>query len=184
MAEGRDMLDLFASTGGFSVSAAAGGARSVHLVDLAAPAIEAAGRNLEHNLRLREVRQCQVRTTVGDAFDVMQELGRSSAVADRYDLVVVDPPSFAQNQASVERALRAYGKLTRLAVALVRPGGMLVQASCSSRVDADAFAGTVHDAARRTGRAFHEVRRTGHPVDHPIGFSQGAYLKAIFARVD
>lgn len=184
MAEGRDVLDVFASTGGFSVSAAAGGARSVHLVDLAAPAIEAARRNIEHNLRLREVRDCQVRTTVGDAFDVMQELGRSSATADRYDVVVVDPPSFAQNQASVDRALRAYGKLTRLAVALVRPGGMLVQASCSSRVDTDAFANTVHDGARRASRGFHEVRRTGHAVDHPIGFSQGAYLKAIFARID
>ena len=184
MAEGRDVLDVFASTGGFSVSAAAGGARSVHLVDLAAPAIETARRNLEHNMRLREVRECTVRTTVGDAFDVMQALARSTSTGDRYDLVVVDPPSFAQNQASVDRALRAYGKLTRLAVALVRPGGMLVQASCSSRVDTDAFASTVHDAARRTGRAFHEIRRTGHAVDHPIGFSQGAYLKAIIARVD
>jgi 23S rRNA (cytosine1962-C5)-methyltransferase len=198
MAAGRDVLDVFASTGGFSVSAAAGGARSVHLVDLAAPAIETARRNLEHNMRLREVRECSVRTTVGDAFEVMQALGRDASGdrhdpdrygpdrydPDRYDLVIVDPPSFAQNQASIDRALRAYGKLTRLAVALIRPGGMLVQASCSSRVDTDSFASTVHDAARRSGRAFHEVRRTGHPVDHPIGFSQGAYLKAIFARVD
>lgn len=156
----------------------------MHLVDLAGPAIEAARRNLAHNMRLREVRECAVRATVGDAFEVMQSLGRSGAPADRYDLVIVDPPSFAQNQANVERAVRAYGKLTRLAVALVRPGGTLVQASCSSRVDADTFAHTVHDAARRTGRGFHEVRRTGHALDHPIGFAQGAYLKAIIARID
>lgn len=181
MADGRDVLDVFASTGGFALSAAAGGARSVHLVDLAAPAIETARRNLALNDRLV---RAAIRTTVGDAFEVMQQLGRSGSPADRYDLVVVDPPSFAQNQASVERALRAYGKLTRLAVALVRPGGTLLQASCSSRVDADAFAHAVHDAARRAGRHLHEVRRTGHAVDHPIGFAQGAYLKAIIARVD
>ena len=65
----------------------------------------------------------------------------------------------------------------------MRPGGMLVQASCSSRVDADTFAHTVFDAARHAGKTLHEVRRTGHAIDHPIGFSQGAYLKAIFARV-
>jgi 23S rRNA (cytosine1962-C5)-methyltransferase len=181
MADGRDVLDVFASTGGFSVSAAAGGARSVHLVDQSGPAIETARRNLELNDRL--VRRCAVRTTVGDAFEVMQALGRSDDQRDRYDLVVVDPPSFAPNQASVERAVRAYAKLTRLAVALLRPGGTLVQASCSSRVDADTFAATVHDAARRAGRPLHEIRRTGHPVDHPIGFTHGAYLKAIFARV-
>ena len=148
MAEGKDVLDVFASTGGFSLAAAAGGARSVHLVDLSAPALAAARRNLDHNSRLREVRDCAVHTTVGDAFEVLDQLGRSTAAGDRFDIVVLDPPSFAQNQAGVDRALRAYGRLTKLGVALVRPGGMLVQASCSSRVDADTFAHTVFDAAR------------------------------------
>jgi 23S rRNA (cytosine1962-C5)-methyltransferase len=183
MAEGRDVLDVFASTGGFALAAAAGGARSVHLVDLSAPALAAARRNFDLNSRLREVRACAVHVTVGDAFEVLDKLGRSAAAGDRFDVVVLDPPSFAQNQAGVDRALRAYGRLTKLGVALVRPGGMLVQASCSSRVDADTFAHTVFDAARRAGHTLHEVRRTGHAIDHPIGFSQGAYLKAIFARV-
>ena len=184
LSAGCDVLDLFASTGGFSVAAAAGGARSVHLVDLSAPAIDTARRNLAHNQRLREVRECAVRTTVGDAFHVLAELGRRAEHdADRYDIVVLDPPSFASSRAQVERALGAYAKLTRLGVAMLRPGGLLVQASCSSRVTADDFFSTVLESARRSGRPLREIRRTGHAVDHPIGFPQGAYLKALFARV-
>jgi 23S rRNA (cytosine1962-C5)-methyltransferase len=179
---GCDVLDVFCSTGGFALNAAAGGARSVHLVDLSAPAIAAAERNIAHNRRLHEVRECAFHTTVGDAFEVMDALGRRVARdADRFDLVVIDPPSFAMSQGNVDRALRAYAKLTRLGVALLRPGGLLVQASCSSRVTADDFYATVLDAARRADRPLHEVRRTGHAVDHPIGFPQGAYLKALFA---
>jgi len=179
MAAGRDVLDVFASTGGFSVAAAAGGARSVHLVDQSAPALSAAERNLAHNRRLREVRECTIRTTVGDAFDVLAALGRrAQRDSDRFDIVILDPPSFASNQAQVDRALRAYAKLTRLGIALLRPGGVLVQASCSSRVAADQFFDTVLGVAN-----LHEIRRTGHPVDHPVGFPQGAYLKALFATM-
>jgi len=181
IAAGRDVLDAFASTGGFALAAAAGGARSVHLVDQSAPALAAGQRNLAHNLRLREVRECAIHTTVGDAFDVLAALGRRDA--ERFDLVVLDPPSFASRQSHVDRALRSYAVLTRLGVALLRPGGVLVQASCSSRVTADQFFETVLTAARDAGRPLRETRRTGHAVDHPIGFPEGAYLKAIFAQV-
>ena len=184
IAGGRDVLDVFASTGGFALAAAAGGARSVHLVDQSAPALAAAERNLAHNRRLREVRECAIRTTVGDAFDVLAALDRrAEREADRFDVVVLDPPSFASRQSHVDRALRAYAALTRLAVALLRPGGVLVQASCSSRVTADQFFETVLEAARHAGRPLRETRRTGHAVDHPISFPEGAYLKAIFATV-
>jgi 23S rRNA (cytosine1962-C5)-methyltransferase len=182
IAAGTDVLDVFASTGGFALAAAAGGARSVHMVDLAAPALATAERNIAHNRHVREVRACTVRTTVGDAFDVLDAIGkRARTDIDRFDVVVLDPPSFAQNQASVDRALRAYGRLTRLGVAVLRRGGTLVQASCSSRVTDDQFFDTVHAAARDAGCTLHEVRRTGHAVDHPITFKHGAYLKAIFA---
>ena len=184
LAADRDVLDVFASTGGFALSGAAGGARSVHLVDQSAPAIAAAERNLAHNRRIREVRDCTIRTTVGDAFDVLAALvRRATRESDRFDVVVLDPPSFASRQSQVDRALRAYAALTRLGVALLRPGGTLVQASCSSRVTADDFFDTVFAAARDAGRPLHEIRRTGHAVDHPISFPQGAYLKALFADV-
>jgi 23S rRNA (cytosine1962-C5)-methyltransferase len=179
MAAGAAVLDVFASTGGFSVSAAAGGATSVHLVDQSEPALETARRNLAHNRDRPEVRNCSVHTTAGDAFDVLADLATRD---EQYDLVIVDPPSFASNQGAVERALAAYGRLTRLALAVTERGGTLVQASCSSRVTTDDFVRAVLDAAASAKRDVHEIRRTGHAVDHPIGFEYGAYLKAIYLR--
>ena len=105
MASGASVLDVFAGTGGFSLAAAAGGASSVHLIDQSAPALETAKKNLAHNHRLGEVRRCQVHTTVGDAFKVMAAL---TAKRERFDIIIVDPPSFASNQAAVPRALAAY----------------------------------------------------------------------------
>ena len=181
MARGASVLDVFASTGGFSLAAAAGGATSVHLVDQSGPALETAERNLAHNRHLAEVRRCAVHTTVGDAFDVLTRLGERD---ERFDIVIVDPPSFASNQGAVERALAAYARLTRLALAVTKRGGTLVQASCSSRVTADDFVRTVLDAAASARRDVSEIRRTGHAVDHPVGFEFGSYLKAVFLRVD
>ena len=180
MAKGADVLDVFASTGGFSLAAAAGGASSVHLIDQSAPALETAKQNLAHNHRLGEVRRCQVHTTTGDAFKVMAAL---TAKRERFDIVIVDPPSFASNQAAVPRALAAYTRLTHLALGLVKPGGTLLMSSCSSRVTSDEFASTVLAAAATAGADVHETRRTGHAVDHPIGFEFGAYLKAVYLSV-
>ena len=117
---------------------------------------------------------------VGDAFDVMVALGRTHR---DFDIVVVDPPSFAQRQSSVDVAVRAYTRLTHLALRLVRPGGLLVQASCSSRVPADLFYATVLDAAESAGREMRQQVRTGHDVDHPVTYPEGAYLKAGFWHV-
>lgn len=180
MAEGLDVLDVFASTGGFSLCAAAGGARSVHMIDQSAPAIETARRNIAHNRHLPEVRRCAVHATVGDAFEV---LARLASRDERFDLVVVDPPSFASNQGAVPRALAAYARLTRLALAVTKPGGTLVQCSCSSRVPTDEFVQAVLDAAASAGRDAHITRRTGHAVDHPIGFEHGEYLKTVYLAV-
>jgi len=181
MAAGRDVLDVFASTGGFSVHAAAGGARSVHAVDLSAPTLAAAEHNMALNAHLDAVAACAFTTEVGDAFEVMVRLARAGR---RFDLVVVDPPSFAQRASDVAGALRAYTRLTHLALRLVRPGGVLVQASCSSRVTGEQFYGAVLDAADTAGRSLVEIVRTGHDADHPIGFREGGYLKAGFWRVD
>jgi 23S rRNA (cytosine1962-C5)-methyltransferase len=179
-ASGARVLDVFACTGGFSLAAAAGGARSVRSVDVSPGALEAARRNMAHNRHLAPVRRCRHDTTAGDAFEVMAKL---RTTGERFDVVVVDPPSFAHNQAGVAGALRAYRRLTDLAVHLVEDGGLLVHASCSSRVPADDFFDEVHRAAAHARYQLEEVRRTGHPVDHPIGFQHGAYLKALFARV-
>ena len=180
MSAGRDVLDVFASTGGFSVHAAAGGARSVLAVDISAPTLAAAEHNMALNHEREAVAACAFSTEVGDAFEVMVSLARAG---NTYDLVVVDPPSFAQRQANVEGALRAYTRLTHLALRLVRPGGTLMAASCSSRVGAEQFFDTVLDAAEAAGRSLRELTRTGHDVDHPVAFREGAYLKAGFWQV-
>jgi 23S rRNA (cytosine1962-C5)-methyltransferase len=180
MSSGHDVLDVFAATGGFSVHAAAGGARSVHSVDLSAPTLAAATRNMARNRSNINVAGCAHTVQVGDAFVVMADLARAGR---RFGVVVVDPPSFAQRQASIDTALRAYTRLTHLAVRLIEPGGVLVQASCSSRVTSDAFYDTVETAAVAAGRPLRLLQRTGHDVDHPVGFAQGEYLKAGFWTV-
>lgn len=177
---GRRVLDVFSCAGGFSVYAAAGGARSVHSVDISPAAIASARRNMGHNSSLPAVAACRHETTTGDAMEVMARL---AVEGDRFDLVVVDPPSFASNKSQVSGALRSYGRLTQLAVALIEPGGTLVQASCSSRVSAIDLEVTVDHAAADAGVRLTDLDRTGQPVDHPVGFPQGAYLKALFATV-
>jgi 23S rRNA (cytosine1962-C5)-methyltransferase len=122
-----------------------------------------------------------VHTSTGDAFVEMERLRRRE---QRFDLIVIDPPSFAQREVDVPNAVRAYARLTKAAVGLVEGGGSLVQSSCSSRVTADEFFTTVHEAAASAGVELLEIRRTGHPVDHPIGFEHGAYLKTLYARVE
>jgi 23S rRNA (cytosine1962-C5)-methyltransferase len=180
LVDGLRVLDVFASTGGFSVNAAAGGATEVVAVDLSAPTLAAAGRNMRHNLHLAAVAACTFRPVVGDAFVEMDRLSPKG----KFDVVVIDPPSFAQRQADVAKALSAYSTLTEKGVRLLRPGGLLVQCSCSSRVTAADFFATVARAAARAGRPLEELRRTGHPVDHPVTFPEGAYLKAVFAVVN
>ncbi len=180
LAEGQRVIDVFSCTGGFSVHAAAGGATEVRSVDLSGPAVDAAKRNMAHNADVSAVAAATHIGHHGDAFEVMDGLVRRG---ERFGLVVVDPPSFAQRQASVAGALAAYQRLTRLGLALTDTDGVLVQASCSSRVTADEFFAGVHATARSVGVDLDELDRTGHPLDHPIGFPQGAYLKALFARV-
>lgn len=180
LAGGKDVLNVFAYTGAFSVYAARGGARTVVDVDASAPALAAAERNLAHNRHVPAVASAQHETVVGDAFETLARMGESGR---RFDLVIVDPPAFARARAQVDRALSAYRSLTELSLRVLSPGGTLVQASCLSRVDAEAFFAAVHGAARRAGRPLRELERTGHPLDHPVTFDEGAYLKCLFAAV-
>jgi 23S rRNA (cytosine1962-C5)-methyltransferase len=178
LADGARVLDVFSCTGGFSVHAAAGGARLVVSVDQSAQALAAAEHNMALNADRSAVAACTHQTVQGDAFAVMEAAARRG---ERFDLVVIDPPSFASKQNAVAGALIAYGRLTKLGVALCADGGTLVQASCSSRVLAEDFKAVVLGAAADSGVSLDDVISTGHAVDHPVGFGQGAYLKAIFA---
>jgi 23S rRNA (cytosine1962-C5)-methyltransferase len=177
LAAGKRVLNVFAYTGGFSVYAAAGGAREVVSLDVSAPALAHAARNFALNQALPAVAACQHSTWAADAFEALAGL----AAQPPFDLVVVDPPALAKQAAETQPALRAYERLTRLSLAALAPGGTLVIASCSSRVSAVAFFAAVQRAARAAGRPLVEFDRTGHAIDHPVRFPEGAYLKCVYA---
>lgn len=178
LAARKKTLNVFAYSGGFSVYAAAGSAPSVVSLDLSVPALADAEANFRRNRAIPAVAACRHQTMAGDAFDALADLGRTGA---RFDLVIVDPPAFAKRESEAPRALQAYARLTKLALGATRPGGTVVLASCSSRVSADDFFAAVTNAAAEVRRPLHEIERTGHALDHPIGFPEGAYLKCLFA---
>ncbi len=181
-AGGQRVLDVFSYNGGFGLHAAAAGAYSVLSIDSSTHALASAGHNMALNTDRAEVRACQQQTMAADAFEALTKLHADERT---FELVVVDPPSFAQNQGDVDKALGAYSKLTSLALNVTAPGGVLVMASCSSRVSPDAFYATVHNAAIRAEKPLYEIERTGHAADHPVpeSFPEGRYLKCLFARV-
>ena len=175
LSKAKSVLNVFAYTGGFSVYAARGGAKEVVSVDVSVPALEAAVRNMAYNnLTVPH------KTIAEDAFDVLVRMASKKRL---FDVVIIDPPMFAQSEKQIASALSAYRKLTRLGLNVLRKGGILVQASCSSRVESDSFFESIHRSAQEAGRKLKELERTGHALDHPIGFKEGAYLKCLFARV-
>ncbi|HET7142573.1 MAG TPA: hypothetical protein VFI68_01025, partial [Anaerolineales bacterium] len=147
-------------------------------VDINAAAIQAAMNNFSHNQQIPAVKAAIHETVAADAFEVLAQLESQKRV---FDLVIIDPPAFAQNQNQIEAWLSAYRKLTRLGLGVLRSGGTFVQASCSSRIDAETFFANIHRSAEESNRRLIEIERSGHALDHPIKFEQGAYLKCLFA---
>lgn len=176
-----DVLDVFAYSGAFSLYAARGGANSILSTDVSAPALQTARENFALNMDNPHIARARHEILVGDAFEIMRGLKTQGRL---FDMVIVDPPSFAKSSAEAPGALESYTSLTRLALGALQRGGMLVIASCSSRVSSDAFYQTVFKAAEQSGRHLSEYKRSGHALDHPISFPEGAYLKCLFATAD
>lgn len=179
LAEGKTVLDVFSYNGGFSVNAAAGGAKSVTSLDISSPALSSAIDNMKLNQNNSKVANCEHHTLVADAFVGLKQLAREKR---SFDMLIVDPPTFASSQQQVEGALQAYENLIYLALDVLKPGGTLVMASCSSRIPAEKFFDLVDLIAMRAGRPLKEIERTQHGIDHPITFPYGAYLKCLFAK--
>jgi 23S rRNA (cytosine1962-C5)-methyltransferase len=148
-------------------------------VDSSPQAIAAAQRNMELNADRPEVAACRHETIVGEAFATLEKL---VAEKRRFDIVIVDPPSFARNALSVPKAMKAYERLAELSAPLVEIGGLLVSASCSARVAMPDFLRAVHAGAAHAGYELDEEGRTEHALDHPIGFAEGGYLKALYSH--
>ncbi len=180
LARSRDTLNLFAYSGAFSLYAARGGARRIVSQDLSAPALAAAQENFTRNHDHPNIAAAQHELLQGDAFAALQQL---HAAGSRFDLVVVDPPSFANTLAELPAALRAYGRLAEGTLRLLRPQGVLVMASCTARVAPDRFYETILRTAAEAGLELHEIERRGHALDHPVTFREGRYLKCLFARL-
>jgi 23S rRNA (cytosine1962-C5)-methyltransferase len=174
----KRVLNMFSYTGSFSVYAARGGAQKVVSVDLSKPALAAAQRNFSYNQSDPAIAACQHEFHAGDAFELLQDFANNKMT---FEMLILDPPSFAKRKSEIEKALSAYYRLTSLGLKVLSPGGILVQASCSSRVNQSAFFEIIHRAAQQSGRRLREIERTSHPIDHPIKFPDGEYLKCLFA---
>jgi 23S rRNA (cytosine1962-C5)-methyltransferase len=177
LAAGKRVLNLFSYTGAFSISCIAGGASHVTSVDIAAPAIEAAARNVAHNGFPSSSHE-------GVAADVFEFLAAAKARGQSWDLVIADPPSFASSRAELFGALRAYKKLHAAALGVLAPGGLYAGASCTAQVSPDAFRQTMAEGAARADRRLTVVREVAHAPDHPYaaGHLEGRYLKFVLCR--
>lgn len=175
---GKEVLNVFAYTGGFAVHAAGAGAGPITNVDSSVAVLEQAERNMAHNGFDRPGDDY----LAGDAFEVLRHYRDTER---EFDLIILDPPKFAHSQRDVQPACRGYKDLNWLAFRLLRPGGLLATFSCSGLVDADLFQKVVFGAAVDAGRDAQILFRLGQAPDHPIllTFPESAYLKGFLLRV-
>jgi len=174
LAEGREVLDAFCYTGGFSIAALAGGAKHVTAVDSSAAAIEIAKENLGANA----IDASKIDFQQADVF-AYQRLLRDRG--ESFGLIVLDPPKFAPTAAQVKNAARAYKDINLMAFKLLAPGGLLATFSCSGGVSAELFQSIVAGAASDAGAEAKIIDRFGAAADHPValGFPEGDYLKGL-----
>ena len=172
--DGQRVLNVFAFSGGFSVYAALGGAQSVASLDQSPHALEAADRNWRLNA---DFHQAAHEILQGDAFELLEQLGEKGR---KFDLVILDPPSFARRARDRDGALGAYRRLNVLGARLVAPAGFLFSCSCSAHIDEESFENTVTKAL--SPGDFRLIDKRGHAQDHPVGFPEGRYLKALYYR--
>jgi 23S rRNA (cytosine1962-C5)-methyltransferase len=174
LAKDKDVLDCFCYTGGFTVNALAGGAKSVLSIDSSADVLELC----KENIALNDL-SAEKHTVLED--DVFQLLRKFRDEARSFDMIILDPPKFAPTSAHAEKATRAYKDINLLAFKLLRPGGVLVTFSCSGGVDAGLFQKIVAGAALDAGVEAQIVEHLSQGADHPVSlhFPEGAYLKGL-----
>lgn len=175
--KGRNVLNLFCYTGGFSVYALGGGAVHVDSVDSSKKAIDMVSKNMSLNGFENSCHSefCE---------DAMEYLAK--VPEDKYDLMIVDPPAFAKHRGALSNALRAYQRLNAAAISKVAPGGIIFTFSCSQVVDKEAFALAVFSAAAQTGRSVRILDRLNQPADHAVNIyhPEGEYLKGLLLYVE
>lgn len=175
-AKGRNVLNMFCYTGGFSFYAMRGGANLVHSVDSSAKAIDLTNENVELNFPGDSRHQAFAE----DAFKFLDRMG------DQYDLIILDPPAFAKHRDALRNALRGYTKLNAKAFEKIRPGGILFTFSCSQVVSKENFRNAVFTAAAQSGRSVRILHQLTQPGDHPVNIyhPEGEYLKGLVMYVE
>lgn len=175
-AKGRNVLNMFCYTGGFSFYAMRGGANLVHSVDSSAKAIDLTNQNVELNFP-GDIRH---EAFAEDAFKYLDRMG------DQYDLIILDPPAFAKHRDALRNALRGYSKLNAKAFEKIKPGGILFTFSCSQVVDKKDFRNAVFTAAAQSGRSVRILHQLTQPGDHPVNIyhPEGEYLKGLVLYVE
>lgn len=174
---GRTVLNMFCYTGGFSVYAMRGGAKSVDSVDSSAKAAALTDANMELNFP----GDPRHHTYAEDAFKFLAEMPD-----DRYDLIILDPPAFAKHRGAIKNGLIGYRKLNAKAFEKIKPGGILFTFSCSQAITRDMFRMAVFTAAAKSGRKVRILHQLSQPADHPIDIShpEGEYLKGLVLEVE
>lgn len=177
-AAGKQVLNLFCYTGGFSIYALNGGAAHVDSVDSSRKAMDMVVKNVELNGFTEGVEHTSY---CEDAIEFMRK-----CEGNKYDLMIVDPPAFAKHRGALDNALRAYKRLNALAIEKVKPGGVVFTYSCSQVVDKINFALAVFSAAAQTGRRVRILHRLTQPADHPVNIyhPEGEYLKGLVLLVE
>lgn len=175
-AKGRNFLNMFCYTGGFSFYAMRGGANLVHSVDSSAKAIDLTNENVELNFP----GDARHKAYAEDAFKYLDRMG------DQYDLIILDPPAFAKHRDALRNALRGYTKLNAKAFEKIRPGGILFTFSCSQVVNKENFRNAVFTAAAQSGRSVRILHQLTQPGDHPVNIyhPEGEYLKGLVLYVE
>jgi 23S rRNA (cytosine1962-C5)-methyltransferase len=180
LSAGKDVLNCFCYTGGFSLQALAGGAASVLSIDSSGPALAQAQANLALNPQLPADR---AEWLEADVFQALRDFRKAGKL---FDLIVLDPPKFAPSAAHADRAAKAYKDINLLGCRLLKPGGLLMTYSCSGGVGLELFQKIVAGAAQDAGRPARIVRRLSGSADHPVAlnFPEGEYLKGLLVQVD
>ena len=171
---GKKVLDVFSYAGGFSVHALANGAKEVTSLDISKQALEMAIENGKLNSY-----SGKHKIITGDAFEELKKLIKNKIT---FDVVIIDPPSFAKQTSEIDLAIKKYTQLAMLGEQLTSKNGLLVLASCSSRVLAEVFYDVNNEVLNATKRRFKALLKTQHDTDHPISFLEGAYLKTAYYR--
>lgn len=176
-AKGKKVLDVFSYVGGFGIHALKGGATSLTSVDISQQAMDVA----KENIVLNKIDESKWTPIAADAFLALEELIDQK---EKFDIVIIDPPSFAKQASEVNSASNQYERLARLGRELVTKNGTLILGSCSSRISLQAFEEIHQDAGITPMNDWKYLHYTLHDDDHPIGFPESNYLKTVFYRKD